>query len=61
MQGEQAASAQKNPELPHGFQQSIFKDPVREGCPRVCDQLRHNSLVDGEVTGQLTLSILRRQ
>ena len=43
-----AASAQ-NPELPNGFQQSIFKGKVREGDCRVCDQLVYNSLVDGAV------------
>ena len=33
-------------------QQSIFKDQVREACPRLCDELMHNFLVDGEVAGQ---------
>ena len=45
----------KNPKLPEGFQQSNFKGQVREGGRRVCDQLVHNSLADGEVTGPLTL------
>ena len=40
-----AACAQKAPELPHGFQKSIYKDQVREGCPRVCDQPMCNSLI----------------
>ena len=40
------------PELPDGFQGSLFKGRVREGHPSVCDQLVHNSLVDGEVTGR---------
>ena len=31
--------------LPNGFQQSILKGKVREGHPRVCDQLVHNSLI----------------
>ena len=38
------------PKLPDGFQQSIFKGQVRDGFPRVCDQLVRNS--DGEVTGK---------
>ena len=37
-------SCLKNPDLPKGFQQSIFKGQVRDGRPRVCDQLVHNSL-----------------
>ena len=37
----------KTPELPDGFPESIFKDQMREGQPRVCDQLLHNSLRDG--------------
>ena len=47
--------------LPAGFQQSNFKGQVREGGHRVCDQLVPNSLVDGEVTGQLTLQIITHQ
>ena len=35
----------KKPDLPSGFQQSIFKGQVREGRLRVCDQLMHNSLI----------------
>ena len=31
------AYAQKNPKLPGGFQQSIFKGQVRERNPRVCN------------------------
>ena len=60
MQQEWLACAQKAPELPHGFQKSIYKDQVREGCPRVCDQLMCNSLI-GWWWGnrQLTLSILQ--
>ena len=34
----------KNPQLPEGFQQSIFKGQVREGGCRVCDRLVLNSL-----------------
>ena len=30
------------------LQQSIFKVKGREGSPRVCDHLMHNSLVDGD-------------
>ena len=33
----------QNSELPKRFQQSIFKDKVRIGCPRICNQLVHNS------------------
>ena len=51
---------QKTP-LPKRFQKSIFKGQKREGGLRVCDHLVHNSLVDGEVTEQLTLSIHKRQ
>ena len=53
----------KKPELPDGFQQSIFKGQVREGRPKVRDQLPHHSLADGNraVSQGLTLSILRRQ
>ena len=53
----------KKPELPDGFQRSIFKDQVREGRTRVRDQLPHNSPVDGNraVSQGLTLSILRHQ
>ena len=40
-----AAHAFKNPELPEGFQQSIFKSQVLEWCCRVCNQLVHNSLI----------------
>ena len=35
----------KKTKLPEGFQQSIFKGKVREGYPRVCDCLVHNSLI----------------
>ena len=35
----------KTLELPDGFQESIFKGKMREGPPRVCDQLVHNSLI----------------
>ena len=35
----------KNPELPEGFQKSIFKGKVREGDPRVCDQLMNYFLI----------------
>lgn len=45
------AASLKTPKLPNGFQESIFKDHVKEGCDRVCDQLLHNSLGDGGVTG----------
>jgi hypothetical protein len=39
-------------ELLDWFSESIFKDQMREGQPRVCDQLLHNSLrMDSEVTG----------
>ena len=31
--------AHKAPELSHGFQKSVYKDQVKEGCPRVCDWL----------------------
>ena len=44
-QGVQTASAKKNPELPEGFKESMFKGQVREGHPRVWDQLLHNSLI----------------
>ena len=37
--------------LLHGFQESIFKDKVRPGYPRICNELVYNSLIDGEVTG----------
>ena len=33
------------PELLHGSQQSILEAQVREGHPRVCNQLVHNSLI----------------
>ena len=46
-------------ELLERLQESIFKGQVREGHCRACDQLMHNSLVDGEVTRQLTLLIVR--
>ena len=46
-------------ELLERLQESIFKGKVRKGHCQVCDQLVHNSLVDGEVTGQLTLLIIR--
>ena len=35
----------KTPKLPDGFQQSIFKDQMREGHPRIDDQLMQNSLI----------------
>ena len=35
----------KAPQLPGGFKESLFKGKVREWCPRVCDQLVHNSLI----------------
>ena len=35
----------KKPELPDGFQESIFKGQVREGGRRVCDLLVHDSLI----------------
>ena len=44
MLGERVASAQKTPELPETFQQSLFKGQVMER-PSVCDQLMHNSLI----------------
>ena len=31
--------------LPNGLEQSILKGKVREGHPRDCDQLVHNSLI----------------
>ena len=34
----------KMPELPYGFQESIFKGQVKEGAHKVCDQLVYNSL-----------------
>ena len=40
--------------LLHGFQESIFKDKVRLGYPRICNELVYNSLIDGEVTGGVT-------
>jgi len=54
----------ETPRLPNKFQQSIFKDKVREGRPRVCDQLVHNSLIGwwwgGHVVSQgVTLLTLR--
>ena len=42
---ETVAHAQKNPELPEGFQQSIFKNQVGERGHGVCDQLVRNSLI----------------
>ena len=41
-----AASAQKA-WAARGFQQSTSKGKVREGCPRVIDQLRHDFLIGG--------------
>ena len=41
---EQVASAQKTLKSPKGFQQSILKSWVKEGHPRLCDQLLCNSL-----------------
>ena len=38
--------------LLHGLQESIFKDKVRAGHPRICNALVYNSLIDGEVTGR---------
>ena len=43
----------KPPKLLEVFQQSIFKGQVREGHPRLCDQLIQNSLVDFEVIAWL--------
>ena len=43
----------KTPKLLEVFQQSILKGQVREGHPRLCDQLMQNSLVDFEVIGWL--------
>ena len=37
--------APPDPELPEGFQQSLFKGKVREGSLRVHEQLVHNSLI----------------
>ena len=38
-------------EIPDGFQKNNFKDQMREGYPRVCDWLVHNSLmIDGAIT-----------
>jgi len=37
----------QTPELLDWFPESIFKDQMREGQPRVCDQLLHNSVRDG--------------
>ena len=45
MQGGRWLRPQKNPELPEGFWQSIFKGKVSEGGGRVCDELMHNSLI----------------
>ena len=42
-----AFKKKKKKEPPHlylVFQQSIFKDQVRDWCPQVCDQLVHSSL-----------------
>ena len=39
------AHSLKSPELPKGFQQSIFKGQVREEGRRVCDQLVQGSLI----------------
>ena len=36
-QGVQSASV-KRPKLPEGFQGKVYKDKVREGICRVCDQ-----------------------
>ena len=47
------------PELPLGFRKA-FQRPGEGRALRACDQLMHNSLADGEVTG-LTLSVLRHQ
>ena len=33
----------KAPKFPGGFQQSLSKVQVREGCSRLCDQLVHNN------------------
>ena len=54
IQGGRVACALKS-KLPEGFQQSNIKGQAREGGRRVCDQLVHSSLADGEVTGRLTL------
>lgn len=40
--------------LRHGFQESVFKDKVRPGHPRICNELVYNSLIDGEITGGIT-------
>ena len=43
-------SCSENPNSPEGFQQNILKGKVKERHPSMCDQLVHNSLIDGEVT-----------
>ena len=53
-------SCSKHPELPGKFWQGIFEGQVREGRPRICDQLVHSSLVDVEIAGWLA-SILSCQ
>ena len=45
MKGEWVDLASQNPDPLEGFQQSIFKDQVREGGHEVCDELIHNSLI----------------
>ena len=53
-QGGQAVDVQmfKTPKLPNGFHGRIFKGKLKEGSPRVCDELMQNSLTfDDEVTG----------
>ena len=56
----------KTPELPDGFQASIFKGKVREGNCRVCDQLMHSCLMgwwwgNRVVSQGVTLSVFRHQ
>ena len=46
IQGVQGSQYSNKPELPDGFQVSIFKGKVKEGSHRVCDQFVHNSLID---------------
>lgn len=41
----QVAPALKSPELPEGFQQSVFKSQVRERGCRVLDQFMQSSLI----------------
>ena len=49
----------KRPELPYGFQGSIFKGKEKEGSWKVCDELMHNSPIDGKVqTGVTGVNII---